>query len=263
MILKHYLLRTVKDPLNLGMLILFPLAMIFVFTFTATSQIDEVFRTINGYCVIATGNLMFNVFFFQYFSGMIVTDFLYNEFRTDMRWRLMATPKSFNSFIFAAIGASIIVSFFNGAVVFVFARFVLNAYFDIVMTSLALIVLATFVTLFGVMCFLIFPKKGTTTAVIMVFAFAQMLMLNFNMIPFPEFGEIGPASFLPVVAAARVAEYAGDMSVRLINPEIGWEAGFDMLGYDMRASFTSLGILVGLTVIVGIVVLVLGRKRKI
>lgn len=263
MILKHYLIRTLKDPMNFVMLILFPFVMLTIFITTSRGIVPFELREYNGFCLQATGMLAFNVLFFQYFGGMLVTDFLYLEFRTDMRWRLMAVPKSFKSFVLAAIGASIIVGAINGAVVLVAARYIFNAYFNIPITIIALMGMSIFVTLFGVLCFQIFPKKGTTTAVIMVFAFSQMLALNFGMIPAPEIGEIGVISFLPIGAASRAMDYASGMMATFNNPELRFEGGMTMLGADMSASFTHLGILGGFIAAALIAVLIVGRVRKI
>jgi len=263
MILKHYLYRTAKDPLNFIMLILFPFVMLSIFIASNRAGLPFELRAFGNYCLQATNMLAFNVLFFQYFCGMIVTDFLYLEFRTDMRWRLMATPKPFRSYVLSAIGASIVVSIINGVIVLTAARFIFNAYFNIPITIAALLGLSIFVTLFGVLCFMVFPKKGTTTAVIMVFAFAQMLALNFGMIPLPGFGEVGVGSFLPLIAATRAMQHADGMMFIFSNPEVGWEGGVTMLGTDMGTTFAHLGILAGLVAVVLVAVIIVGKRRKI
>jgi len=262
MILKHYLLRTIKDPMNLVMLILFPIAMISIFTVTSTTIIPAELRTLNGFDIVGTNNLLFNALFFQFFCGMIVTDFLYYEFRTDMRWRLMATPKPLSRFIISAIVASIIISIINGVVVLSFGRFVFNAYFNIPMMMIVLLTTAIFVTLVGVLCFLVFPKKGTTTAVIMVVAFAQMLVLNFNMLTVAS-DRFAIGNFLPVIAGVLALDFSGGMMIQFIDPAIAWEGGFTELGRDMSRAFAHLAILAGWAVVTGIAVAILGRKRKI
>jgi len=267
MIFRNYFMRVVKDPLNFGMLIAFPLVMITVFitaTTTGDNGVPFYLRAFNEtYCLVATGNLLFNAMFFQYFAGMIVTDFLYLDFRSDMRWRLMASPKKFTSFIFSAIMASIAVAALNGVVVVAFTRLVFNAYFPILMTIVAISGMAIFVTLFGVLCFLLIPNKGTTTATIMVFAFAQMLAFNFNLLPFPEINSIGVASFLPIVAAVRSIDHFGNMMFEFNNPDIGWVGGITMLESYNSTAFIHLGILGGLVAVTLIAVLIVGRKRKI
>jgi len=265
MILKHYLMRTIKDPINLLMLILFPVAMITIFTATGRTDIDEAFRlTDQGFCIIATGNTFFNMMFFQYFGGMIVTDYLYNEFKTDMRWRLMATPKPFSKFVISAIMASLIISAVNGAIVLAYARFVLNAQlYNLPMIIGTLALMATFVTLFGVLCFLVIPKKGTTTAVIMSFAFAQMLILNFGLLPNPGIDAVGISSFFPVVAAVRAIDHVNYTIAEFTNPDLGFIGGWTVADNNMTMALTHLGILAGLTIVTGIAVLILGKVRKI
>jgi len=236
--------------------------MITIFTLTAANNVPEYLRMLNGFDISATNNLLFNALFFQFFCGMIVTDYLYFEFRTDMRWRLMATPKPLSRYIISAVAASIIVSIINGVIVLSFGRLVFNAYFDIPMMIITLLTTAIFVTLVGVLCFLIFPKKGTTTAVIMVIAFSQMLIINFNMLPIAA-DEFAVGNFLPVIAGVLALDFAGGMMIEFTNPDLGWAGGFTALGTDMSRAFAHLGILAGWTAAVGIAVAILGKVRKI
>jgi len=193
---------------------------------------------------------------------MLVSDYLYRDFRSDMRWRLMASPQPFSRFVISAIVSSIFVSMINGTLVLTAARFIFDAYFNIPMMIAVLLGMSVFVTLFGVLLFMICQKKGTSTAVIMVFAFAQMLMINFGMITFPPPGEIGIANFLPIVAGTRALEYASGMRVEL-HPELSWLGGFTELGTDMPMAFANLGILAALVALALVAVIIVGRKRKI
>ena len=258
MILKHYILRTLKEPINFIMLILFPAVMITIMTVAANNNFVGDAHIINDFNSIATGNTTFNAIFFMFFSGMIVTDYLYLEFRTDMRWRLMASPIPFSKFVASAVGASMIVSVVNTVIVLAFGRFVLDAYLhNIFMTSAVLLTMGIFVTLIGVLCFMLIPKKGTTTAVMMAFAFLQLLPINFNMIS-TERGILGAANFVPIMAAGQAMFYSGNMWVR-------FESGVLAHVYDadMGRALIHLGILVGYTVIVAVAVAIVGRTRKI
>jgi len=258
MILKTYIIRTLKDPLNLIMLILFPIAMISVMTFAANANVEGYDHITNGFNRFATGNLTFNVVFFQFFCGMIVTDYLYLDFRSDMRWRLMATPKPFNRFLFSAIASSTFVSILNGAIILAFGRFALSAHLhNLLITGATLIILAVFLTMLGVLCFMFFPKKGTTTAVIMAFAFAQMLPIQFGMLRI-EPDVIGAASFMPVVAGVRAMQHSGVMMAEFSDGEF-----IGMLDADMQMALIHLGILAGFMVVTAIVVAIMGRRRPI
>ena len=261
MILKHYLLRTLKEPVNFIMLILFPSVMIAITTFAFTGNMDSAFYMFDGYNRSATTNLTFNGVFFMFFSGMIVTDYLYLEFRSDMRWRLMATPVRFGKFVSAAIVASMIVAVLNTVIVFAFGIFVLNAHWhNPVITIAVLLLTGVFVTMLGVLLFLLIPKKSTTTAIIMAFAFAQIIILNFNMLPIAA-DSVGVASFLPVVAGVRAMEHSGIMMIELVGETLA--DGFVRLDSDMRMSLIHLGILAGFAVVTTVAVAIVGRKRKI
>jgi len=244
-----------KDPMNYIMLIIFPVILISVTTLSVNVEGTDFLRY--GFDPFATGQTSFNALFFQFFCGMIVADILYLEFRSDMRWRLMATPKPFSSFVRAGIAASIIVSIINGVVVFSFGRFVLNAHLhNLFISSVTLLTLAMFVTFIGVLCFMLIPKKSITTALIMVFAFAQLLPVQFNMINI-DIGSIGLASFIPVVAANNAMMYSGIMMLEIIDGNIIWH------DTDMRMSLIHLGILASYMLAAGIAIVILGRKRPI
>jgi len=246
-----------KDPMNLLMLILFPIGMVAIMTLVANNNVEGYDHIVNGFNRFATGNLTFNAVFFQFFCGLLVTDILYLEFRTDMRWRLMAAPKPFSRFVISAIIASIFVSIVNGIVVLAFGRFVFDAHLhNLLITSATLLTMGTFVTLVGVLCFMIFPKKGTTTAVMMAFAFAQMLPLQFGMISM-ERGTIGISNFIPVMTGVNAMQYSGQLLFDFVD-------GMPVhLETDMRMALIHLGILAGYTLILGIAVAIIGRKRKI
>jgi len=258
MILKTYIIRTLKDPINLVMLILFPIVLISVMTFTANANVEGYNHIINGFNRFATSNVTFNAIFFQFFCGMIVTDTLYLEFRSDMRWRLMAVPKPFSRFIMSAIASSIFVSILNGAAILIFGRFVLNAHLhNLVITSVTLITAAVFLTLLGVLLFMIIPKKGTTTAIMFAFAFGQMLPLQFGMFNF-EADAIGVGSFLPVMAGVRAMEHSGVMMAGFADGNF-----VGMIDTDMRMALIHLGILAGYMIVTGIAVIIVGRRRPI
>jgi len=244
-----------KDPMNFIMLILFPIVMISVTTLSGNVEGTDHIR--NGFDLFATSQTTFNALFFQFFCAMIVTDLLYLEFRSDMRWRIMATPIPFSRFVRAGIIASIIVSIINGALVFSFGRFVLNAHLhNLFISSITLLTLAMFLTFLGVLLFMLIPNKSTTTAIIMVFAFAQLLPVQFNMISI-ELGSVGIASFLPVVAANNAMMYSGIMISEVIEGTRIWH------DTDMIMSLTHLGILAGYMLVAGAAVAFLGRKRPI
>ena len=260
MILAHYVLRSVKDRLNFLMCIAFPSVMITIMTMAGNANADGL-NIIDGYNLSATNNATFNAIFFMFFSAMIVTDYLYTEFRSDLRWRLMAAPVRFRKFIISAIGASMIVTAINTTIVMLFGRFALNAYLhNIFVTSATLVLLAVFVTFIGVLCFMLVPKKSTSNAILMAFAFAQMLPLQFGMLSI-ERGVIGVASFIPVMAAVQAVTYAGTMMLDFLGT--GFADGVVRVDADMTMALTHLGIVAGYAALAAIAVAIAGRTRKI
>jgi len=252
MIFKHYLIRICKEPIGLVCLILLPVAIASLFSFINNTAIEGYRHIVNGFNMSATFQTMSMMVMFQFFCAGIVVDFMYTDLRSDMRWRLLASPQPLRKFIFANIYASIIFSIFSGLIIIVVGMLAFNVYLSTIWVTLTtLVVLAVSLTLLGTLLFLLIPNKRTAEAITFVLAFGQTLPLNFlplenNAIRF-IFERCTPFAF-----AFNAILYSGDTRTWLINP----------IYMDMGRSMMNLGFLVAFGVIIGIAVLIVSRKRS-
>ncbi|MCL1787432.1 MAG: ABC transporter permease [Defluviitaleaceae bacterium] len=257
LILKNYLLRAYRDKTTIIMMLIFPCVLIAIMTFVANSNAEGTYHIIEGYNRFATSNLLMNVLLFQFLSGLYLTDFMYADFRSDMRWRLLAAPASLGKYVFNACIANVIIALVNSAVILVFGYFVLDAHLsNFIMVAAPLFTFALFLTLLGMLLFMLIPKKSTTTALFFALAFGQILPFQFGLLTITG-GTLGFGNFLPIVAALNAIEYAS-------NIRFGFADGsFYTASADMRGALIHLGILAGYTLIAALAVIIVGRKKPI
>jgi hypothetical protein len=257
LILKNYLIRAYRDKTTWIMMLIFPCVLIAIMTFVANTNAEGDFHIINGYNLFATETLVINVLLFQFLSGLYLTDFMYADFRSDMRWRLLAAPASLGKYVFNACIVNIIVAVVNSSVVLAFGYFVLNAHLgNLLMVAAALFTVALFITFLGMLLFMLIPKKSTTTALFFVIAFGQMLPLQFGIITL-ERGVLNIGNFIPLVAAFNAINYSSEMVVTFMGGVI------TPLDTDMTAALIHLGILAGYALIAALAVIIVGRKKPI
>jgi len=257
MIFTHYLKRIYRDKLTTIMLILFPIAISAVMTIASNANVGENFiHIVDGYNIFATNNFFFQVIFFQFFGAQLLTDYLYLDFRSDMRWRLKSTPKSLNSYIMGAIVASFFVNMLNSAIILGVGYFVFDAHVgNLLITAGTLALLAIFLTFVGILLFMLVPKKSTTTAIIMAFAFAQFIIVQFTgVFNNIDISQLGAWSFIPIGTGVAAISY--------LTPVI-WVEEAMTNAESMRMALTHMGILAGYAAVAGIAALIIGRKRPI
>ena len=257
LILKNYLLRAYRDKTTIIMMLIFPCVLIAIMTFVSNANAVGYDHIINGYNVFATFNMVMNALLFQFLSGTYLTDFMYEDFRSDRRWRLLAAPVSLGKYVFIACIANVIIALANSAVILTFGYFVLDAHLsNLIMVVASLFTFSLFLTLLGMLLFMLIPKKSTTTALFFALAFGQILPFQFGIISTTR-GVLGVGNFLPIIAASNAIEYASQM-------RFGFADGaYYLLDADMGGALVHLAILAGYAVITGLAVMIIGRKRPI
>jgi len=252
MVFKHYLIRICKEPIGLVCLILLPVAIASLFSFINNANIEDYRHIVNGHNMSATLQTMMNMVMFQFFCAGVVVDFMYTDLRSDMRWRLLASPQPLRKFIFANIYASIIFSIISGLIILAVGMIVFNVYLGTIWVTLTtLVVLAVSLTLFGTLLFLLIPNKRTAEAITFALAFGQTLPLNFISFDNTALRFIFERS-TPYAFAFNAIIYSGTAREWFINP----------VYMDMGRAMMNLGLLVAFGVIVGIAVLIVSRKRS-
>jgi hypothetical protein len=253
MIIRHYLRRVLVDPVGIGVYILFPIALITVLAMTSNYLTQGYDHLINGYDLNVSMNMIINLLLFQLMGSLIVIDFLYEDLRGEMRWRLLATPVPVIRFVLANLLASVSFAVISGLMLIGVSAFVFNAYLHNVWVLLSVLVLmAVMSQLVGILFFLVFKRKGTANTMGTLFCWVMVLLSGFMMgISFGEaITRIGRL-YTPFAWAFRAIIYSGEAAG--LGGMI--EAG------GMTDALLNLGYLAGFTVLLVPVVVVLAKRE--
>jgi len=202
---------------------------------------------IDGYNIVASSSGIVITMVFQFFGSSLVIDFLYKDLRGDMRWRLFAAPVSVNTHVFAGLLASMIFLVFSSVLLLGFGVVFYDAYlFNRFILAATLLVTSFYAQLFGMLLFLIVPKKAAAELFIMASAFA-MAIGGGLMIGELNLGRVGNFIFQHVTPLA--------LAIRAVQ-----NSGFFV--DNMPASIFNFTALVAMTAGLAVVVFLLGRRRR-
>ncbi|MCL2501486.1 MAG: hypothetical protein FWE90_14285 [Defluviitaleaceae bacterium] len=256
MIVRHYFKRTAMDPIGVGAYIVFPLVLVTLMVVTSNYLVEGYSHLINGRNLNHSFNIIVNMLIFQLMGSLIVIDYLFEDLRGDMRWRLLATPKPIVSFAFANMVASIAFSFISGGLLILSGAFVFNAYLHNVWVLIAVLVLmATLSQLAGVLFFMLCKKRATANTLGVVFCWGNALLsgLIFNIGFGEQLSRLGRL-FTPFGWAWRAIMFSGGAAG--MGGNIVEEGG-------MRDSLLNLGYLAGFCVALAVIILLLGRRKPV
>jgi len=253
LMVRHYFKRITRDHVGTACLFLLPVALVALFTVISNTNFEGTDNIVDGFNVFATGNTMMQLVMFQFFNSMIITDFMYADLRTDMRWRLLASPQSFSKFIFSGAFVGVVYSIISGLFILGFGVFVFNANWGTLWVTLStLLVLAILNTLFGLFLFLSIGNKNTTNAIAFGVAFGQTIPMNFM-----NLNNDAVRFFFE-----RVTPFGIGSRVIVYGSTIGENDFGDFIYKNMAHSMLNLGILVGLCAILAIAIIVISRRRS-
>ena len=251
---KFYFRRTFSDIVAVGMMFCLPMALIVM---------NSVFGEppmVNGFNVDASSTSPFFLLVFQFFGGTMVIYYLFEDFKTDMRWRLYVAPCSQIGFLTSVIIVNWIITLTMGAAIVIVSSLFLDTYwgnpFVLILTLLQISLMGVLIC---VILFLFVKKKGAAIGVLYVFAFGTMIVTNLTFILEPDvLGDGFLNTFLfqynsPTTIGMRAIVYSGSMDAYLF--------GGRFVG-NMSQAFTNLGILGIINALLLVVIGVAGRRRK-
>lgn len=251
MIFKHYLLRNMKHPLNIGAFIFLPLIISVINIMIIADIPDD--ALIGGVNIVSTQILFMVIIMFQLFAPSLVYDMFWIDFRSDLRWRLLGTPVSINKFLFSLGASSIVVALLASTILIVFGVIVFDMYlFNIGVTIAVMFILAVFSTFLGMLIAIFSKSKGAAEGICHIFVWPQVAPVMMLGISHPIV-----TRFTPYALAINAIQYSSETfadGMQDIN------MAFDA-GYDMNTVFINIGVLAALTVVTGIVVVVMGKRR--
>jgi len=260
MIIRHYFKRILTEPIGLLIYIGLPMLLVVlnaVLNIGIMDTPDD--QLLNGYSMIATGIMTIIMVMFQFMGGALVVDYYYRDFKSDQRWRLLASPAPLGRFIFASTLACVTFSVISGGLIIAVSALFLDAYLHNPFILFAtLVLMAIFAQLLGILVSLIGFKKGTSEAITTLFSFAMvipaghMFMINFGL------GRVGEFIFsraTPYALAINAILYSGSLGGDLFGNE-----GF--IGADIGMALLNLGLLAATTLVLGIIVAIVARRRS-
>ncbi|MCL1863807.1 MAG: ABC transporter permease [Defluviitaleaceae bacterium] len=264
--IKHYLNRVLRDKIMLFVYGLLPLAIsgLNYMIFSANTQGDA--HMLNGYNVIASSIVMSILILFQIFSSSTIIDYLHADVMGGRRWRLMAAPRSFFHYIFAATIAAVIFSMVSGAVLLVVSYFLFNVYmFNLGVVFIVMLILSFMAQMFGILLFIFFKKKSTTEAIIMVSGFAMQIFAGRLIMGF-SLGESVDRFFqhyTPYTLGLNAIFYSGTFAAEPGSETFQILTDIGLVNLDMGRAFINIGILVAISVILTAAVYMVQRRRPL
>lgn len=257
--LKNYFYRSVKSPVNLAVYLVLPAIIIALNIMIMNNNMEGDLHIVNGNNLMASGIVIQILVMFQMFGTSLVYDLLYQDFRSDMRWRLLAAPKSLNSYLRANLISAFILNMVIGTVLVTVGHFAFSAYlFNIPMLIATMAVTSAFTMAVGTIIFLVTEKKSAAEGLAHAMVWPQFIPLMMGLANEGIMETIFTRATPAALAMNAIYFSASPIETRVAIPMIG-SAITDV---DMTRAFTDLGILAGVTVVVWIVAAIIGKTKK-
>ena len=244
LIFTQYFRRALLDRLGILMLLLLPIGLILLQVFIIRANNEPML--INGYDAMATQVSIIIMVMFQFFGGMYINEWIYDDFRGANCWRLFSAPVSKNKFIFSAAAASWLITVVQALIIIIISAFLLNAYWsNFVFWIPTLFMLAAVSQFMYIIIALFANKKKTAEAIGHVIIFSMALIGG---------------------ALIRISNSVHEILDKIPTPfNLGVQAIYysGSIGDDMRRAVTSLLILAAYLAVLIILAVIIGRRRKI
>lgn len=253
LVFKHYLKRTLTEPVGIGIVTGLPTLLIFILTSVIMGQIPEdVPYMWQGYNMVSTHIAIMFMVSFQFFGGNVLLDHIHADFRGDRRWRMFSMPVKTNDYVFGILMACFVFCIVQGALVIGISAVFLDVYWGNLWVLIAtLFACAGLAQLLYMLLFLLLPKKGTVEGLVQVIIFAMMFAsgwIGINM--------DGTAGSTGKAFNNFFTQYGTPIS--LARNAIT-NSGF--LGNDMNNAVLSVGILYVLLTVLAVTVALIGKHK--
>ena len=263
LIVWHYLKRAIRDVKEIVLLLLIPIGLI-IFMGVIGGEVQGV--SLNGYNVIASHAAPAMMLSFQFFNSFFMFIYLYADLRGPRRWRLLAAPCTIREFVFPAFIANWILSTVLGVVVIIFSALFLNIYWgNLFVLGAVLIIISLMSTFVAVLIFLFTRQLVQANTAGYIISFGLMTLSGF-MIPLQLFGDNAVIRFLissgtPLSLGTSAIVSSGGLANIFEGRNIVF-AGVTDYSRGMEQSLMNLGILAGITLVLGLITVITARRRK-
>jgi len=247
---RYYLKRALTNPMDLALILLLPVAVIFLqVAINADFMETELGMTFlyQGYNLLNTTMVLVIMLMFIFMSGAYAGEFIFVDLRSANRWRLNAAPVPSSTYVFGAIITGTITGCITAIFVLGIGYFFFNIYLGNLLIIILITVLISLMSQFiGIIIALFAKSRGAINGISVgiSFLFASMIGGFFVTIPTPQFFRDW---ILPMGVAIRA------LRASTLSPED--------LGYTTADAFVSVGVLVATTVILAIATLIIARRR--
>ena len=246
-IFKHYLFRAYTDIFGLLIQIAAPILIASIMSVIGMGGMDEGSYMQDGFNVVATGNFLINLLIFQFMSGGYISEYIHNDFKSDRRWRLLATPVSLNKYVFSALAACVVYSLTSSLIVMAFGYFVFNVYMgNIIMILVTLLVTALLAQFMGFIIGLCTKTNSSAMTLVQVVGWSLLIFSGF----FISLDIGGITDFLGNYSPFSLAVDAFFYS-SIFNDNM------------MSDALNALGLLSATTAVIAIVAWIIGRRRPV
>lgn len=253
LVFKHYLKRTLTEPVGIGIVTGLPTLLIFILTSVMMGQIPEdVPYMWQGYNMVSTHIAIMFMVSFQFFGGNVLLDHIYADFRGDRRWRMFSMPVKTNDYVFGILASCFMFCIIQGALVIGISAVFLDVYWGNPWVLIAtLFACAGLAQLLYMLLFLLLSHKGTVEGLAQVIIFAMMFASGWIGINMDNTAGSTGTAF-----SNFITQYSTPIS--LARNAIT-NSGF--LGNDMKDALLSVGILYVLLIVLAVVVGLIGRHK--
>ena len=211
---------------------------------------------VDGYNLGASFNLPAFVLSFQFFNMAIVMSYLYEDFRSDRRWRLRATPHSLMSFVIPTFMAGWFISILFGLVTTIVAAIAFNAYLgNLLVFASVFLLISLMATLVGMLLFLLVKKFSAANTAVYIISFGLMILSGY-MIPLGNstLAEFLQTSGTPLALGTRAIGYSGKFND--FDPAI-------FAGSGMDQALINIAILAAITAVLALAAFVIAKRKGV
>ena len=268
MIMLHYLKRISREYKDIAILLAIPIGLIVINSLIFGDFEADVGISFDGYNVLTSIMAPAFLLSFQFFNSFFMFIFLYADLRGGMRWRLLAAPCPVRAFFFPAFIANWLVSTALGVVYIVVTAVFMNVYWgNLFVLAAVLAIISLLATIVAVLIFLFTHKLAQANTIGYIVAFGLMVLSGF-MVPLQLFGDNAIVRFLTTHGTPlSLGTSAIISSGGLPGLFDGFEGNIALpgfsLGGDMEQSLINIGILAVITLVLGLVAVIVARRRTI
>jgi len=249
LIFNHYLKRNLADPMSIVFYFLMPIGLI-VLNMLGSIGLFQLSGDYDSANLTATATFLAVIFMvsFQFFSGELIIHNIYGELRGPVSSRLFVSPVPQRTFIMGCAVSCWVFNIIQALVIFIVTAIFFDVYWGNPLVFIAVLLLISIMSqLIGALISILVPTRKVASGILNGLAFLMMFLSGMLFI---SFGDSPIATFItsyatPLALGFRAILFAGPV--------------FD----DMSRAMFNLGILTVITVVLGFIVFVLGRRRSL